>query len=106
MSGQGPCSVRPHCVLKVEDISYDVVFIGTNTATCNNAGGGGAGSKIWQPRHGIIDGFSLVEERIVDALVIEQLCFRFELRRMYRVTTVSFLLPLHLNATWWHCLKL
>jgi len=41
MSGQRPCSVRPHCVLKVENISYDVVFIGANTGKCNNAGGGG-----------------------------------------------------------------
>ena len=40
MSGQGRCSVRPQCVLKLEDISYNVVFVGTNTGRCNNAGGG------------------------------------------------------------------
>lgn len=42
LSGQGWCSVRPHCVLKVEGIRYDLVFIGTHTGTCNNAGRGGA----------------------------------------------------------------
>jgi hypothetical protein len=46
MSGQGSCSVRPHFVLKVEDISYDVVFLGTHRATCNNAGGGGGGQAV------------------------------------------------------------
>ena len=46
LSEQGRCSVRPHCVLKEEDIGYDLVFIGTYTGTCNNAGGGGGGGAV------------------------------------------------------------
>ena len=30
---------KTSCVLNVEDINYEMVFIGTDRRTCNNAGG-------------------------------------------------------------------